>query len=150
VAFWAWTSAESGALVVRKPAYLEDWLPAASAGDEAAAAHDDPDVAWLTQRGGESVQAAPPEDVLPDLLDKLCDLGRRARSYVHLVTAFPGDPLADRLEARLYAVKEWGTPRVPAAILQKFVGRLHYVDPDRPILGMRLASLRLQRPEPSS
>jgi hypothetical protein len=37
-------------------------------------------------------------------------------------------------------VKEWGTPRIPAGVLQKFVGRLHYVDPTCPVLGVRLAN----------
>jgi hypothetical protein len=104
----------------------------------------DPEATWIEPARYEPWDSLAPEDALRGLLEGLCGLARTTQSYAHLVLAFPGDDLADRLEARLYALKEWGTPSIPAGVLQKFVGRLHYVDPTRPVLGLRLASRALR------
>ncbi|MDW7712308.1 MAG: hypothetical protein SCH98_17720 [Deferrisomatales bacterium] len=133
VVFWVWHGGRSGALAVRKTHYAEAWMAAARrGGEEGLVPLADPEAVWL----GEEL---PPETALPHLLDRLADLARAHASYAQLVAPFPGDGPADRLEARLYAVKEWGTPRTPAPILQKYTGRLHYADPARPPLGVRLA-----------
>ena len=143
-AFWAWDGNRSGALVVRKPRYREVWLAtAAAAGEEALDPLTDSEVVWLeTSRSTGGPQVA---DALPDLLDELAALARGASSYAQLLAAFPGDEVAEALEARLYAIKEWGTPNTPAPLLQKYVGRLHYADPERPPLGLRLARRLLSR-----
>ncbi|MBE0617935.1 MAG: hypothetical protein IH608_08425, partial [Proteobacteria bacterium] len=145
VAFWVWDGSRSGALVVRKPRYREVWLAtAATAGEEALHPLTEPEVVWLERslHGG----GPGPADALPHLLDELSALTRSAASYAHLVAAFPGDANAEALEARLYGVKEWGTPRTPAPLLQKYVGRLHYADAERPPLGLRLARRLLSHP----
>lgn len=84
-------------------------------------------------------EGADPLDALAPLLDWAAALAREASSYVQFVAAFPGDEAADRWEARLYAAKEWGTPRTPPALLARHAGRLHYADPAAPLLGIRLA-----------
>ena len=143
VAFVAATPDGVGAVVVPKPQYLDRWLDTLAAGGTPDPTADSAGrgVRVLRHPGGETQATAetPMVIALPDLLDELAALARAERSYVQLVTAFPGDPAADRLESRLYAVKEWGTPRTPGPILQKYVGRIHYSGPDQPILGMRLA-----------
>lgn len=143
VVFWVWEAGRSGALAVRKPRYREVWLPTARSGGEAACRPlDDPEAWWIAATLPKSAR---PEEAVPGLLDALATLARGAASYAHLVTAFPGDRAADRLEARLYGVKEWGTPGTPAPVLQKYTGRLHYADPARPPLGVRLARALLTR-----
>jgi hypothetical protein len=120
------------ALAVRKPAYAARWAGTGVEGwRERLAAEPD---AALFELG-----AGPLDDLLPGLLDRLCAMAVAGRSYVHLVTVFPGHDEADRLESRLYAVKEWGTPDTPGPLLQKYVGRLHYLDPARPPAGFRIA-----------
>ncbi len=129
VAFWAWEGGRSAVLCLRKtdyPGALEPGGPGPRV-EVIEAAHP-PGEPW---------------EALPGLLDTLCGLARAARSYVHLVCPFPGDPPADRLEARLYGVKEWGTPATPAPVLRKYCGRIHYTDPRRPPLGVRAALGRL-------
>ena len=88
-------------------------------------------------------EARPPEsgedlllDSLPRIADRLCALARGESSYAHLLSAFPGHGEAERLEGRLYGIKEWGTPVTPSAILQKYLGRLHYVNPRLPQVGL--------------
>jgi len=141
VAFLAWE--EDGrwaAPAVRKPAYREHWQAA-------------PPEAWaaLDAEGDEALFAgcfAPeegPENLLPGLMDALAALARRTFSYAQLVTPFPGDAVADRLEARLYAVKEWGTPATPAPLFPKYVGRLHYLDPAAPPAGFAAARFLVRR-----
>ncbi len=76
---------------------------------------------------------------MPQLVDQLCAMARENRSYAQLVMRFPGDVDADRIEGALYSVKEWGTPETPGPIFQKFLGRIHYVDPCTEILGLKLA-----------
>lgn len=144
VGFFAWEGRRAGVLAVRKPRYGETWIPAARTGDgPALRLLEDPEAAWLP---AELPQGAGPEAALPGLLDDLAALAREGGSYAHLVASFPGDEVADRLEARLYAVKEWGTPRTPAPLLHKYTGRLHYGSPTRPLLGLRLARARLSGP----
>ena len=129
VAFWTWEGDRSLVLCLRKTDY------------PGGLGHDGP--------GPEVIGAAHPPgepwDALPGLLDALCALARDARSYVHLVCPFPGDPAADLLEARLYGVKEWGTPGTPGPVLQRYCGRIHYTDPRRPPLGVRACLERLRR-----
>lgn len=137
LAFLVWEGPRAGVLTVRKPRYREAWIPAARAEDGAALRFlEDPEAAWFP---AELPAGEGPEAALPGLLDELAALAREGGSYAHLVAGFPGDEAADRLEARLYAVKEWGTPRTPAPLLHKYTGRLHYADPRRPPLGLRLA-----------
>lgn len=138
-AFWAWDAGGSAVLAVRKPRYLQGWVPATSGplGGPAPCAGD-PEAAVFREEGPD------PAEALPPLLDRLADLARASSSYAQLVAAFPGDAAADRLEARLYAAKEWGTPRTPAPVLQKYVGRLHYVSPSAPPLGVREARAALR------
>lgn len=78
-------------------------------------------------------------EALALFVDPLTALAKEKGSYVHFLTHFPGDAEATALEARLYAVKEWGTPDTPCALARKYLGRLHYCDPARPPLGLRLA-----------
>ncbi|MEW6488597.1 MAG: hypothetical protein AB1578_11890 [Thermodesulfobacteriota bacterium] len=143
VAFLAWEGRRAGVLAVRKPRYRDAWVPAARAGDgPALRLLEDPEAAWVP---AELPEGEGPEAALPGFLDELAALAREGGSYAHLVAAFPGDAAADRLEARLYAVKEWGTPRTPAPLLHKYTGRLHYCGPALPLLGLRLARIRLAR-----
>ncbi len=139
VAFWAWGEAGSAVVAVRKPRYLEQWLPAASRSGDVAAPGEDPEATVLRE------EEPDPAEALPALLDRLAELARAASSYAQLVAAFPGDDAAGRLEARLYAAKEWGTPVTPAPVLHKYVGRLHYVGPAAPLLGVRTARAALGR-----
>jgi hypothetical protein len=142
-AFLAREGRRAGILVVRKPRYREVWVPAARAGDgPALALLEDPEAAWFP---AELPAGEGPEAALPGFLDALAALARESGSYVHLVAPFPGDEAADRLEGRLYAVKEWGTPRTPAPLLHKYTGRFHYADPTVLLLGLRLARARLAR-----
>lgn len=129
VAFWVREGRLHGVLALRKPLYLETWLPLGGDGDGEV----------FRGRYGATGGVA-------DLADDLCGLGRAQGSYVQLVTPFPGDREADRLEGALYGVKEWGTPRTPAAVLQKYLGRVHYVSPGEPPLGVRLARRWLDTP----
>jgi hypothetical protein len=115
VAFVAAAPRSTGVIAVPKPLYQDHWVPRALAGT-------------LPTREGMQREdkvrclrypapaATAPEDallaILPELLDDLAALARSCRSYTQLVTAFPGDAVADRLEARLYGVKEWGTPHL--------------------------------------
>lgn len=138
VAFWA-RGRRQGVAAVRKPRYLERW--AAAPDPFPAEELADPEV---LARGYGAPGGLPPGEspeawCLPEILEDLGALAREGASYAQLVTPFPGDAEADRLEARLLAVKEWGTPRVPAAILQKYVGRLHYLAPDDRSAGRRAA-----------
>ena len=136
--FWTWEGARSAVLAVRKTTYAERWIPAARAsGEEGLAVR-------LAAQGEAFVRTyAVPDDgvewILPSILEDLFGLARETMSYAQLVAAFPGDEEADRLEARLYAVKEWGTPAVPAPLLHKYVGRVHYACPRALPLGLRLA-----------
>jgi hypothetical protein len=139
VAFWAWGEAGSVMVAVRKPRYLEHWLPAAAGADDAAAPAEDPEATVLREAKPD------PSEALPALLDRLAALARASSSYAQLVAAFPGDAAADRLEARLYAAKEWGTPATPGPVFHKYVGRLHYVGPAAPPLGVRTARAALGR-----
>ncbi len=138
VAFWAWDQEGSAVVAVRKPRYLEHWLPAASRSG-GGAPEADPEAAVLR------MPEPDPSEALPTLLDRLAELARASSSYAQLVAAFPGDGLAERLEARLYATKEWGTARTPGPVLHKYVGRLHYVGPAAPPLGVRTARAALGR-----
>ncbi len=137
VVFLAWHGGRTAALAVPKPRYAQAWLAHETPPDPG----DDPE-AVLYRFGG------PPEAVLPELLDRLAELARRTRSYAQLVAPFPGDAAADRLEALLYRTRDWGTPRTPAQVLQKYTGRIHYADPDRPPLGIRLVRKQLEPPFP--
>lgn len=143
LAFLAATAHGLGVVAVPKPVYLDQWLPQAAAGSvpDLAAASDDEAVrvfrypAPVGTPTAEAWLAA-----LPAVLDALASLARSHRSYAQLVMAFPGDPTADCLEAKLYGIKEWGTPHTPSPILHKYVGRLHYLAPDATHLGLRLAA----------
>lgn len=121
---------ESSALVaLPKPVYAELLKEGAAA--EEFVAHEK----VLTMRVDEPRLAA----ALLHFIDPLAALARELRSYVHFLTPFPGDAEATALEARLYSMKEWGTPSTPYEIARKFLGRLHYCDPDAPPLGARIA-----------
>ncbi|HSH70695.1 MAG TPA: hypothetical protein VK997_12300 [Deferrisomatales bacterium] len=143
VVFVAATPRGVSALAAPKPLYQDQWVPQAAAGTlpprERLSLEDR--VRFLRYP---AAATAAPEDAmlaaLPGLLDDLAELARDHRSYAQLVMAFPGDAVADRLEARLYGIKEWGTPRTPGPILHKYVGRVHYLPPDTPHLGLRLAA----------
>ena len=76
---------------------------------------------------------------LPTLVDELTLIAREKRSYVHLLAPFPGHIESERWESYLYRVKEWGTPATPAPVMQKYLGRIHWCDPENPPLGVRLA-----------
>ncbi len=143
VVFMTATQQAVRAVAVPKPLYQDRWVPGAAAGTlpprERLSLEDN--VRFLHYPAARP--AAPADamlDALPGLLDDLAELARAHRSYAQLVLAFPGDAVADRLEARLYGVKEWGTPRTPGPILHKYVGRVHYLPPDTPHLGLRLAA----------
>ncbi len=127
VVFLAWTAGCTAALAVPKPRYLETWLVHGGPPDP----ENDPEAAIYRFE-------APLEAALPQLLDRLAELARRKRSYAQIVAPFPGDHVADRLEGLLYRIRDWGTPRTPAPVLQRYTGRIHYTDPDRPPLGIRL------------
>ena len=137
VAFWARGTRQAAAVAVRKPRYLERWtvLAEGPSDDELA----DPEVFTASYEVPSSLPPGEDADtwLLPGLAEDLCRLGRDAASYVQLLLPFPGDGRAHRLEARLGAVKEWGTPEVPAAILQKYLGRIHYLPPDARPAGVR-------------
>ena len=143
VAFVAATPQAVGVVAVPKPVYLGQWIHQAAAGTH-------PTPGGVSEEDGVRILCYPAVDAdsaadaaiaaLPSLLDDLAELARACRSYAQLVLAFPGDAVADRLEARLYGIKEWGTPRTPGPILHKYVGRLHYLPPDAPHLGLRLAA----------
>lgn len=149
VAFCGWSPRRAAVLAVRKPRYLDHWLPRALRvpdGDLLRETLADPDCAWF---GYSTPHSLPPgEDavtwLLPQLLEDLAALARAGGSYAHLVSAFPGDPTAERWESRLYAAKEWGTPSVPSSILRKYAGRLHYAGPGETLLGLRLVRLALE------
>lgn len=72
------------------------------------------------------------------LADLAAGTVREQLSYAHILTPFQGHYVADEMEARFYGVKEWGTVATPAPILQKFLGRIHYCDPDRVPLGIKI------------
>lgn len=76
-------------------------------------------------------------DTLPLVADALASIARIEQSYAQIVMAFPGHELADMIEARLYAVRDWGTPETPPAIMQKYLGRIHYVDGRYPPVGLK-------------
>lgn len=76
---------------------------------------------------------------LPVLLDSLCAYARTNLSYAQLVMAFPGHEAAEVLEATLYAIRDWGTPLTPPAVLQKYTGRIHYTDPQFAPLGIKMS-----------
>ncbi len=140
VGFWVWDADRFGVLAVPKPRYLDGWLPAARArGDRAVDPGGTDDVLWTA---GE-IRPGNPEDAPAAFLDPLADLCRQRRSYIQFVTPFPGDAMADRLEARLAAGRDWGTPATPGPVLARYTGRLHYVSARRPVLGIRLARQRL-------
>ncbi len=139
VGFWVWDADRFGVLAVPKPLYLDGWLPAAAAGGDAAVATEGEGVRWVWG----PVPPSRPEDAPAAFLDPLAALCRERRSYTQFVTPFPGDPVADRLESRLAAVRDWGTPTTPGPVLTRYTGRLHYVSPSRPVLGVRLARRRL-------
>ncbi|GAB4249519.1 hypothetical protein [Deferrisoma sp.] len=126
VAFWVWDRLRWTALAVPKPEYHTRWVDA-----------PEPPAAPLALRG--EVPRGGPAHALPELLDALAAEAQHRRSYVHLVTPFPGDEEADRLERVLYAAKDWGTPHTPGPVLQRYVGRIHYVDPDTFPAGIRIA-----------
>ncbi len=133
VVFLAWHAGRTAALAVPKPRYSEAWLAHEGPPDP----ENDPEAAAYRFTG--SLEA-----VLPQLLDRLAELARRKRSYAQIVTSFPGDDAADRIEGLLYRIRDWGTPCTPAPVLQKYTGRVHYTDPGRPPLGMRLVRERLE------
>ncbi|MBI5016112.1 MAG: hypothetical protein HZB55_11585 [Deltaproteobacteria bacterium] len=146
VAFWAGEGDEAAVVAVRKTRYAERWVPLADAQPEALAAElAAPEVFACGYRAPAPLPPAetPSTWLLPETLGDLCRLARAEASYAQLVVPFPGDDAADRLEARLYAVKEWGTPEVPGPIFQKYVGRLHYVAPGGRAVGVRAAELAL-------
>lgn len=148
LAFWAWTGAQAAFAAVPKPRYAESWLPLGGAAGPAQVlqeAEQDPRTRLLIYDAPAELPAGEdgPSWTLPAALDDLAALARDCGSYVHLVTPFPGDLEAARLEGRLLAVKEWGTPATPGPVLQKYVGRLHYVAADAPPLGVRVARLAL-------
>ena len=143
VVFMTATPQAVSVVATPKPRYQDQWVPQAAEGTlpprERLSLEDN--VRFL--RYPASGAAAPADAILaslPGLLDDLAELARACRSFAQLVLAFPGDAVADRLEARLYGVKEWGTPRTPGPILHKYVGRVHYLPPDTPHLGLRLAA----------
>lgn len=78
-------------------------------------------------------------EVLPELFDLLCAFSRENFSYAHIIAAFPGHEAADAIEARMYAIRDWGTPATPPAVLQKYVGRIHYVNPLEPPMGIKMS-----------
>jgi hypothetical protein len=135
-------------VAVRRPRYGEQWLALAAAADDRVAEElAAPEVFVRRYRAPAGVPAGETASLwlLPDILADLCRLARETSSYAQLVLPFPGDEEADRLEARLCAVKEWGTPDVPAPILQKYVGRLHYLAPGASSIGVRAAEITLAR-----
>ncbi|GAB6063787.1 hypothetical protein [Deferrisoma palaeochoriense] len=126
VAFWAWHGSRWALVAAPKPEYQARWVGAPA-----------PPAAPLDLRGDVPPQGI--EHALPSLLDALARAAQAERSYAHLVCPFPGDAQADRLERVLHTAKDWGTPRTPGPILQRYVGRIHYVDPDAPPTGVRIA-----------
>lgn len=143
LAFLAATPHSLGVVAVPKPVYLDQWLSQAaadSAPDLAAAPGDGPVRVFRYPPPVDAPAAEAWLAALPAILDALAALARSHHSYAQLVMAFPGDPTADRLEAKLYGIKEWGTPQTPGPILHKYVGRLHYLAPDATHLGLRLAA----------
>ncbi len=122
-----------GLFVLRKTDYLGKFL-------EGGFAALGPDT-YLLRRLAPPGQVYGPEELIldfPALLDEMCDLARTSQSYVQFLAEFPGHADAEKLESRLYAVKEWGTPQTPAPILQKYVGRIHFADPVSTLPGLKL------------
>ncbi len=125
VAFWAWDGTHWACAAVPKPEYRKALEGGVS-----------PEPGFLGQG---PLPPGGPAAVLPDLLEDLARKAQADRSYAHLVIPFPGDTLARDLETALYTAKDWGTPRVPGPVLQRYVGRIHCTDPARPPLGVRMA-----------
>ncbi|PLX40003.1 MAG: hypothetical protein C0608_10295 [Deltaproteobacteria bacterium] len=118
IAFLCLSEEHVSAFIIRKPSYER-----LRRGDEAS----------LEEAVNISLNGAL---ALPELVDELTALAREDRSYVHLLAPFPGHGEAELWEALLYRVKEWGTPSTPAPVIQKYLGRLHWSDPDSPPLGI--------------
>lgn len=113
----------AGYFVIRKTLYSEKYL-------KGGLAALDPGE-YLLQNPVECPPGRGPDDLLrsmPGICDHLCGLARTSMSYVQILTLFPGHDFADLIESRLYAIKEWGTPGTPPAVLQKYLGRIHYAD----------------------
>jgi hypothetical protein len=163
VAFIASQGGTTVALVMPKPVYAKLTVDES----DTAALEADPEILILRHRCDKPRQAvatdsretgasSPQEtfatgsqeavaSALFHFIDPLADLARERGSYVHFLTPFPGDGGATALEARLYSIKEWGTPATPSAIARKFLGRLHYCDPAVAPLGIRLANTLTQK-----
>jgi hypothetical protein len=142
VAFWDWEARDSVVLAIRKTAYAETCNAPAVSGQMLPDRWGSDPEALLRRYRAPDVLRDPWAGAtwsLPETVEDLCGLACRCTSYVQLVAPFPGDAEADRIEACFYRVKEWGSARTPAPLLQKYVGRIHYVCPERPPPGIRLA-----------
>jgi hypothetical protein len=141
VAFIVEARGSYAALAVPKPIYAKlDAYEKPDSDTTAEPLANYPEIATLCAPAATKSMA----EALVSFVDPLTALAKERGSYVHFLTPFPGDAEATALEARLYAVKEWGTPDTPSAIARKFLGRLHYCDPAQPLLGLRLAKTLLK------
>lgn len=135
VAFAGFRPDGGGALLaLRKTLYAAKMVQDGAEGEDRA---ETLALSWTPAGGDDRAEAF--AAALPRLLDELCAFARAKMSYAQFLLPFPGHSAADRIEARLYAVRDWGTPSTPPAVLQKYTGRIHYCDPLAAPAGIKMS-----------